>query len=333
MDVLTHGLASYSLARAAFPLFRSRTQLAMVAAGTIADVDYFSYYLGPASYLHFHRTYAHSLPAALLVAALCTGTVAFSFRRTADRPRLTSVFLATLAAALLHLGLDLCQAQPVEILWPVSSQRVPFDLLAAFDLWILLLLLAGVLFPQLAALVTQEIGARSRSPRGRLGALVALSTILLYVAARSALHAEARQLLDSRAYRGEIPRHFAALPDSTSPFLWHGVVETASALHALDLTVGPVTHFDPEAASTLYKPEPSAPLEAALGTTSARLLLSAARFPKASLEKFESGFHIELRDFARSSDAELGPCPVALIDTDPVSRLLSERLAWPDTLR
>jgi membrane-bound metal-dependent hydrolase YbcI (DUF457 family) len=333
MDALTHALASFSLTRAAFPRCPARLQVAIVVAGTLVDLDTLSYYSGPASYLRFHRSYAHSLPAALLVAALCTAIVGLAFRGSPSRPPLALAFFATLAAAVLHLTLDLCQAQPVEILWPVSNRRIQLDLLARFDLWILILLLAGALLPQLAGLVAQEIGARSRSPRGRLGALLAFSAILLYLTARAGLHTEARQLLDSRAYRGESPQHLAALPDSVSPFLWHGLVETTSALHALDLRLGALTHFDPESATTVYKPEPSAPLQAALTTGSARLLLSLARFPKAVVEKSEGGFHIELRDFAHVSGADSSSFPEALIDTDPSSRVLADRLSWPTNSR
>jgi len=40
---------------------------------------------------------------------------------------------------------------------------IPLSGLLIFDLWILLILLAGVLLPQLLALVTEEIGAKSES--------------------------------------------------------------------------------------------------------------------------------------------------------------------------
>jgi membrane-bound metal-dependent hydrolase YbcI (DUF457 family) len=333
VDSLTHALASYSLVRAAFPRLPVRAQIAAIAGGTLADVDAVSYYFGPAAYLRFHRTYLHSLSGAVLLAIICALICALiaacSLRQFAAGPLLKPLILATLAAAFLHIALDLCQPYPVSLLWPFSARRFQFDLLARFDLWLLLFLLAGVLLPLLASLVTQEIGVRSKSPRGRVGAALALSAVFLYTAVRVFLHAEAVTLLDSRTYRGEVPQHVAAFPDSTSPFLWHGVVETTSALHTLDLIVGPGNRFDPESATTSYKPEPSPALDSALRATSARLFLSVARFPKASVGKSHTGFHIELRDFAHTSNALSGPFPIAIIDTDPSARVLSDHLVWP----
>jgi len=82
--------------------------------------------------------------------------------------------VALLAACSLHLAMDLTQNESVRLLWPFRSQHYSAEWVAHFDLWILLILLAGVLLPQLLALVTEEIGAKSESPRGRLGAIIAL---------------------------------------------------------------------------------------------------------------------------------------------------------------
>lgn len=333
MDTVTHALASYSLARVAFPRLSIRAQIALIFAGTAVDLDGLSYYFGPASYVRFHRTYAHSVSAALLVALLSALVVAFPLRRTKPHRNLKLPFAAALLAAVLHLALDVCEPQPIGVFWPFSTRRLHLDLLARFDLWLLVVLLAGTLLPLLATLVTQEIGARSKSPRGRLGACLALSFVVLFIAARGFLHAEAATLLDSRSYRGESPHQLAAFPDATSPFLWHGIVETSSALHAVDLTVGPATRFDPESATSSYKPGSSPLLGAALQTKSARLLLSVARFPKASIENSPAGFQIETHDFARATGALAGPFPHAFIDITPSGNVLSDSLAWPSASR
>src|SRR5216684_2836775 len=69
--------------------------------------------------------------------------------------------------------------------------------------------------------------------------------------------------LESRTYRGESPRKVAAFAESGSPFRWHGIVETESALREVEIDVGPAASFDPDSAITSYKPEPSAALDAA----------------------------------------------------------------------
>ena len=39
MDLLTHALASYTLKRAAFPRLTPSVAIAMLVAGTVADID------------------------------------------------------------------------------------------------------------------------------------------------------------------------------------------------------------------------------------------------------------------------------------------------------
>jgi len=334
MDPLTHALASYTLKRAAFPRAPRFTTIAMLIAGTIADIDLLSAYISPSAFLTFYRTYAHSLLAALLFSLLVT--LPFLLRKrepteiqTAPRP----IFAAALAAALLHLLLDLCQSTGLELLWPFSPRRFALDWLPHADLWILGILLAGILLPALSRLVTEEIGAKSKGPRGKVGASLALAGMLLYIVLRFVLHGNALAALESRTYRGESPRKAAALPESSSPFRWEGIVETASALHELEIEVGPAASFDPDSAITSYKPEPSPALDAARDTTAARRFLRAARFPKATVEKTPDGFIITLHAFPYTGDARSGWRVEALIKTDASAKVLSQELAWDPVSR
>jgi membrane-bound metal-dependent hydrolase YbcI (DUF457 family) len=329
MDPLTHALASYTLKRAAFPPAPRNVTIAMLLAGTIADLDSLSIYFGPSAFLTFDRTYLHSLLAALLFALLLA--VFFQFpKRPATETQIpfSIIFVPAFSAALLHLLMDLCQSTGVELIWPFSPRRFGLDWLAHLDLWILGILLAGILLPLLSGLVTEEIGAKSKGPKGRVGASFALATLVLYIGARAVLHSSALAVLESRTYHGEQPRRTAAFAESASPFRWHGIVETESALHDVEVEVGPGGNFDPETAITSYKPEPSQALDAALNTPIARRFLQAARFPKASVEKTPQGFHIILHTFPYTRDAGSGPRVEVLIDTDPTGKLLSEELAW-----
>jgi len=334
MDPLTHALASYTLKRAAFPRVSRSVTLAILVAGIIADVDIFSRYFGPSAYLSFDRTFFHSLLAALLIALLATLPF-FFLKPKNNQTKLApaNVFGASLAAALLHLLLDLCQSSGVALLWPFSSLRFALDWLPYLDLWALGIVLAGVLLPLISGLVTEEIGARKKGPRGRLGASFSLAAVLFYLIARSVLHGNAIATLESRTYRGESARRVAAFAESNSPFLWRGIVETERALLEVDVPVGLGSDFDPGAAVTTYKPEPSPALDAARNSAVARRFLHVARFPKASVEQTQTGYHVILRDLGdtRGSAAAL---PVqALIDTDPSGRVLSEELAWVPSSR
>ncbi len=334
MDPLTHALASYALKRAAFPRVNRSVTLAILVAGMIADLDSLSIYFGPSAYLAFYRTYCHSLLAALLFSLLVTLPFRFLKQEGAGNPvSLATIFAAALAAALLHLVLDICQNVSVELFWPFSSRRFALDWVAPLDLWILGILLAGILLPSLSGLVTEEIGARSKAPRGRVGASLAFVALFLHLGVRFVCHGNAIAALESRTYRGESSRKVAAFPEPGSPLRWHGVVETERALHDLEVPVGPGVDFDPSSAITTYKPEPSPALDAARDSAVARRFLQAARFPKATVEQTSQGFHVILRDFPYTRYPNSGWRVQALIDTDPSGKILSEELAWVPSSR
>jgi membrane-bound metal-dependent hydrolase YbcI (DUF457 family) len=334
VDPITHGLASYALKRAAFPRLPRSATLVVLLAGTIADLDKISAHFGPSAFLTWSRTYSHSLLAAFLLALLVTLPFVPGHRRSPGKQSsLLTVFKAGLAAAVLHLLMDTFESAGIELSWPFSTRRFALDWVAHLDLWITAILLGGIFLPMLSGLVTEEIGAKSKGPRGRTGASLALATLILYAAVRFACHGSAVATLESRTYRGERPRRGAAFPEPGSPFRWHGIVETDRALHELEVDVGLAASVDSESATTTYKPESSPALDAARNSSVARRLLQVARFPKASIEKTPEGFHIILRDFAYPRDARSAGHVAALIDTDASGRILYQELAWDANLK
>ncbi len=333
MDPLTHALASYSIQRAACPRISRGATIAVVLAGVVADVDFLSIYFGPSAYLAFHRTYFHSILAALAFTLLATLPFLLKPKGPENKIPHASILSAALVASLCHPVLDTCQTDGVELLWPFSPRRFVMDWLPPFDLWVLGILLAGVLLPLLSGLVTEEIGARRKAPRGRLGATFALAALILYLLVRSVFHGDAVASLQSRIYHGELPHKVAAFAESSSPFRWHGIVETERALHDVEVPVGPGADFDPSPALTSYKPEPSPVLNAARNSAVAQRFLQLARFPKATVEQTSAGFHVVLRAFPYSRDSSPGLRIQALIDTDPSGKILSEELAWVPSAR
>jgi len=329
MDPLTHALASYTLKRAAFPRLSRPATVAMLIAGTVADIDLLSAKFGPSAFLSFYRTYFHSVLAALLFGLLVTLPLFLRKRGPEEKqPSPLPIFVAAFSAAVLHLLLDLCQSTGIELFWPISPRRFALDWLPHLDLWILGILLAGILLPMLGRLVTEEIGAKSKGPRGKVGASLSLAAVILYIVLRFVLHGNAIAALEARTYRGESSRKVAAVAESGSPFRWHGIVETDSALRDMEVDVGPGASFDPDAGITSYKPEPSPALDAARDTAVARRFLQVARFPKATVEKSPDGFHIFLRAFPYNRDASSSLRLHAEIDTDPAGKILSQELAW-----
>ena len=328
MDVLSHGFASYVLARAAFPRISQAAVAGVILAGVVADLDALSTHFGPSAFLRWYRTYTHSLAAAVVLALVVALVVLLPWRGRQNEDAVAKIVLATLGASLLHVVMDFCQNEPVQLLWPFRARRYSADLLADFDVWILLLLLAGTLLPRLFALVTEEIGAKSKAPRGRVGAILALSAVTIYIGGRFVLHGNALAMMESRTYRRESARRIAALAESDSPLHWHGIVETERALHDLEVNVGSGGFFDPDGGIVAYKPEPSPPLDAAQKTDAARRFLQAARFPKATIEKTLTGYHVEIREFSYQREAHTSKHVMVAVETDASANVTSQEIAW-----
>jgi membrane-bound metal-dependent hydrolase YbcI (DUF457 family) len=360
VDIVTHGLASLAVARGFFPrLAKPPMMAAVVLVGCVADVDWMSQYRGPSVFLTWHFTYTHSILGALLMstilfamlmAILCWGGMvvwggAFlalgklrkdpaisddprAVRKLVLRTLLVAGFVAPLGAALLHIAMDACQSDGLMLFWPVSSKRFAADWLPGLDPWILTILIAAVALPELLHLVSSEIGAKAKKPRGQTGAIVGLALVLVYVGARATLHANVLALMESRTFHGETPRRASAFPETLSLLTWHGIVETESALNEIEVHAATSDTFDPESSLRLFKPEPSAALDAARNTLVARRFLALAQIPKASLEKTESGYVVVLRDLRYAATEETQHELAALIRLDFNSKVTSEELVW-----
>lgn len=330
MDPLTHGLASYAVKRGFFPrLPRVATGLILLA-GTFADLDWLSYNSGPPAFLRWHRTYLYSVVATAIV-SLLLGALAFLLARKRTTAGILPFLAAPLFAGLLHPALDICQAEGVMLLWPFRSTRFALDWLPNFDPWILAILLLAILAPELFRLVSREIGAKTRVPHGRNGALAGLAVLLMYAGVREAAHANAAAILRAATYAGETPKRVAAFPDSASLFTWHGVVETPSALHTLDVSLLPGAFFNPDSALAMHKPENSPLLEAAQNTAAAQQFLAIARFPKATVEGESNGYSMEIRDLRYAALRQTTGAMEVNVNLDRAGKVTFAGLDWEKT--
>lgn len=333
MDAFTHGLASYSLTRAFFPRATRLTTSCVILAGMAADLDGLSRYASASIYLNWHRTYLHSISGMLGIAIVFSSIAAFLEHGKAQRVSSLVILLAAVSAGTLHLTMDITQNDTVQLLWPLRATRYSSDWVAHFDLWIMLALLAGVLLPQLLGLVTEEIGAKSKAPRGRIGAILALTSVALYVGGRAILHANAVGTMDSRTYRGETPRRMAAFAEPDSPLRWRGIVETERAIHQFPFDSSSPASFNPDAGVVSFKPEPSPALDAAKQAESVKRFLAVARFPRASVEKTATGFRVQIRDMTPpSEDGQRRSRIIAVVETDATARVLSDELVYAGKL-
>jgi inner membrane protein len=238
------------------------------------------------------------------------------------------LLIAATLAAVLHVLMDVCTLAGVALLWPWRMTRFAWDWLPGVDPWILALLLAGILLPELFGLVGSEIGAKSKAPRGRNGAIAALALVLIYVGARATLHGNAVAQLDAHTYRGESPRRLAAFADPVSLATWHGVVETATQICTVDVPASEAARFDPEAAVCAHKPADSPSLAAAERTDAMKNFLQAARFPKASVGAMEDGTEVVVRDVRDSAEDDKRFAVAVRILLDRKGQVMSQEILW-----
>jgi inner membrane protein len=329
MDPFTQTLIATAAGRAGLnKLTRLATPMLIVVTLSL-DLDWLTALAGPRVFLTGHRTATHSLVGIVAIALIVAVIFTIARRKHAAASiRFFPAFIACLIGATLHVMLDITNSYGVKVLWPLSDRWFALDILGNYDLWIIILLLAGILLPMLFRLVSDEIGA-TRKSKGATGAGLALAVVFAYAGGRYILHMRALDLLNSRMYQGETPSAVGAFPDSPSPAHWAGVVVTEKALLRIDVPVAFGT-FDPFSAKIFYKPAPSAALDAARGTRTAALFLSFARFPRATIEQNDRGYHVEITDMRFEVGSPPRRSMSAVIDLDSQTQVVSEELKFGD---
>jgi membrane-bound metal-dependent hydrolase YbcI (DUF457 family) len=341
VDPATHAFTSLALARGIFPRRPWWFVLGVVFAGTIADVDLVSALVGPRAYLIARQTITHSVLGTVAVVAAAIGAAQLLRlkRRTLQKAAATqgagiaTLLIAVTLAAVMHVLMDLCTSAGVAVLWPWRETRFAWDWLPRVDPWILALLLAGILLPELFALVGSEIGTKDTAPRGRSGAIAALVLVLFYVGTRATLHGNAVAQLDAHTYRGESPRRLAAFADPVSLLTWHGAVETATQVCTVNLPPSENARFDPESAVCMHKPEDSPSLIAAEQAESTKKFLQVARFPRASVSATENGTEVVVRDVRDSAEEETRFAIAVRVLLDRNGQVTSQELLWASEVR
>jgi membrane-bound metal-dependent hydrolase YbcI (DUF457 family) len=279
-----------------------RFGMAMVFCSAMAaDLDYLSYFGGAGAFLKFHRAVLHSLlGSAMLILLLATAFCWADRKFPQKKPGTPIPFIAAFAFCCLgaawHLVLDFSSGEAVQLFWPFHVDSLAWNFIANFDPWILLILLLGLLLPQLFRLVADEIGEHKPVRRGQGGAMIALGLVVLYLGARGVLHHAAETVLRSRDYHGRAPAIVGAFPNAVSPLAWRGVVDTGGTIEELPVSLAPGAEFDPERSITHLKPEASAMLMAGQASKTADFFLRYTRFPLATVYPLESGTRFELRD-------------------------------------
>ena len=312
------------MGRAGFNRKTALATLTMVLAAEAADLDVLWGFQGSIAELEHHRGITHSFVAAPLVAA---ATVAFVYGWSRAREHLPHLrhkqkpppagnadgrglaaqlptrwgylYLLALLAALSHLLLDYTTAYGIRLFQPFNYRWYTWDIVFIVEPLMLLALLTGLTLPALFGLINQEIGARSKSPRGRGGAIFALVCLVVLWGFRDYQHRRALAALDAQTYHGAVASRVAAYPYMVNPFRWHGVVETDGFFESVPVnSLGPEVDSESQA-TTYYKPEETPASLAAKSSYMGRVYLDWAVFPYLQMHPLSGateGFLAEFQD-------------------------------------
>ena len=338
MEPVTHALVSLALARAGQRRLPRFGAAMMVTAGLAADLDYASYFGGAGAFLRLHRAALHSLPGGVVIACATAGAFCALDRKSAMKsaaagntpPASLSFVAAAIVSAIGALGhtlLDLASGTGVQLFWPFHVRLYAWNIVTNLDPWILIVLIGGLLLPQLFRLVSEEIGDRKKRARGHVAAIVTLALVAAYLGGRAMLHSQAVDLLLSREYRGQAPLAAGAFP-SSSPFDWRGVAVTDNTIEEIDVGVEAGARFDPDRSLAHYKPDDSPALRAGQQADATQTFLKHARFPLAHIERLEDGYRFELHDLQFES-GDLGPEDIFVrVDLDSALRVTSQEFLF-----
>ncbi len=271
--------------------FNRRTALAtvtMVLAAEAADIDVVWSFRGSIAGLQHHRGITHSFAGVPFVAAAVLGLVWLG-HRCRERRRGSAItksppvrwgflYFCALLAALSHLLLDYTTAYGIRLFEPFNFRWYSWDIVYIIEPLMLLALIAGLAIPGLLGLVSQEVGVRSKVPRGRTGAIAALIFVVLLWGYRDYQHRRAITALNSFVYHQEQPLRVGAYPYMINPFRWHGVVETTDFFETVPVnSQGP--EVDNEAGIQFYKMPQTDAIRAADSSPFGSVYLDWAAFP------------------------------------------------------
>jgi len=307
LEPVTHFLTGACLGRAGLNRKTALATLTLTLAAEAPDLDILGRFRGPAFAFAHHRGFTHSFLGVPLDAAVVLGFVYLVWRLRGRKlkypdlpPRWGLLFLYACLAGLSHILLDFTNAYGVRPFWPFSERWYSWDIVFIFEPIMFTCLLVGLIAPALFSLIDQEVGARPRAPRGRIGATMALIAVVSLWLVRDYEHRRAINALQSRTYNNADPMKASAYPALASPFRWYGVVETKDffALAPVDSLMPEVnpSSADDEGIKILYKPEQTPITLAAKRSYLGRVYLDWAAYPITQTENLDSGYLVNFQD-------------------------------------
>jgi inner membrane protein len=299
LEPITHFLTGACLGRAGLNRKTALATATVTLAAEAPDLDVFGQLKNPVFGFAHHRGFTHSFLGLLLVSALVVGFMYLLWRLRGRKvknpdlpPRWGLLFVFAYLAGLTHILLDFTNNYGVRPFWPFSEKWYSWDIVFIVEPVILVLLTAGLVLPTLLGFVDRELGVRSKAPRGRWGAILALIGVVALWGVRDYEHRQAVNALAARTYENADPIRASAFPLWWTPFRWVGVVETEN-FFATMLVDSTTPEVDPDGnMQILYKPEETQVTLAAKRSYLGQVYLDWAQYPITETEPLDSGGYL-----------------------------------------
>jgi inner membrane protein len=306
VEPLTHFLTGAVLSRAGFNRKTALATLTMTLAAEASDIDIVCYFKDSTFGFTHHRGITHTfigipfVAAAVLLLVWILEKLRQRFEKHPERraaklqrrglpdiARWPVLYGLALIACLSHILLDFTNNYGVRPFEPFSYRWFAWDIVFIYEPLLYVFLLGGLMLPGLFSLINEEVGSRSRKPRGTAGAIVALMLVVALWGFRDFEHRRALAAMNSRVYQGMDALSTSALPYPGNPFHWAGVAETENFFENMEVNSlsGEVDARD--RAVVRYKPQETPITLAAKSSALGHVYLDWARYPLVEVETFE----------------------------------------------
>ena len=332
MEPVTHFLTGACLGRAGLNRKPALATITLTLAAESPDIDILWYFKGSTVGFAHHRGFTHTFLGIPVMAAFTIGVVWLvrwlflkirkgrGLQSRFPRPpiRWWLLYVYACIALLSHLLLDFTNNYGLRPFAPFNPTWYAWSIVFIVEPVLLAALTIGLIMPPLFGLISSEVGARQKAPRGRGWAIFALLMMVATWGVRDYEHRRALAAMDAVDYHGEQAIRKMASPYMITLFRWSGVVETRDYLETVPVD-SLTPEVDPQNKSVLYyKPPESEVTLAAKKTLLGRVYLDWAMYPYVETEKLqppEQGTVVRFSDlrFAyveRNSKSPLGACVI-----------------------
>lgn len=332
MEPVTHFLTGACLGRAGLNRKTALATVTLTLAAEAPDIDILWYLRGSTVGFAHHRGFTHTFlgvpfMAALTVAVVWLGRWIFlkarkgrGLRSRFPRPpiRWWLLYLYACIALLSHLLLDFTNNYGLRPFAPFNPKWYAWSIVFIVEPVLLAVLIIGLIMPPLFGLISSEVGARQKAPRGRGWALFALLAMVATWGVRDFEQRRALAAMDAVDYHNEQALRRMVSPHMITPFQWSGVVETRDFFETV-----PVDSLAPEVdpqnqAVIYYKPAETPATLAAKKTYVGRVYLDWAMYPFVQSEQLQppaEGTIVRFSDLrfayiGRRAKTPLGACVI-----------------------